>query len=79
LANHGVLVVAGDIETAYLRAMALEWRSRQAWHIEAMGGGKAMNPEAARSYGEFFNHHTFPGLFAAMCRTEIRADPSILS
>lgn len=78
LANHGVLVLAQDIETAYLRAMAFEWRSRQAWHLEAMGGGKPMDPDAAREYGDFFNSHHFPGLFPAMCRMELRRDASVL-
>ena len=35
LANHGVRVLADDIEQAYLRAMSFEWRCRQAWHIAA--------------------------------------------
>lgn len=78
LANHGVFVLGRDIEQAYLRAMAFEWRCRQAWHIEAVGGGVPMRPEVAANYGEFFNHTNFLGLFPAMCRRELRRDPSIL-
>jgi L-fuculose-phosphate aldolase len=78
LVNHGVLVLARDIETAYLRAMAFEWRSRQAWHLAAIDAGAPMDADAARQYGEFFNSHEFPGLFQAMCRAELRRDPSIL-
>lgn len=79
LANHGVLVVAPDIETAYLRAMCLEWRSRQAWHLAAISAGQPMNADAASTYGDFFNSHTFPGLFAAMCRMAIKRDASVLT
>lgn len=78
LANHGVLVVGQDIEQAYLRAMAFEWRCRQAWHVAAAGGGRPMDPDAARNYGEFFNSRPFTGLFPAMARRQLRRDPSIL-
>lgn len=78
LANHGVVVLAADIEQAYLRAMSFEWRCRQAWHIAAAGGGVPMNPDAARNYGAFFNTHQFTGLFQAMARRELRRDPTIL-
>jgi ribulose-5-phosphate 4-epimerase/fuculose-1-phosphate aldolase len=78
LANHGVLVLAGDIEQAYLRAMSFEWRCRRASHVAAAGGGTPMNREAARNYGDFFNTHQFTGLFEAMARRELRRDPTIL-
>ena len=78
LANHGVLVAANGIEQAYLRATCLEWRSRQAWHVEAIGGGKPMHPKAAAAYGAFFRDKNFTGLFEAMCRVQIHRDPSVL-
>jgi L-fuculose-phosphate aldolase len=78
LANHGVLVLAKDIEQAYLRAMSFEWRCHQAWHIAAAGGGTPMNRDAARNYGDFFNTHQFTGLFESMARRELRRDPTIL-
>jgi len=78
LANHGVFIVGDDIEQAYLRAMAFEWRSRQAWHMAAAGGGKPMNADAAAAYGGFFNTRNFTGLFPAMCRAEVARDPSVL-
>ena len=49
LANHGVMVIGSDIPEAYIRAMVLEWRCRQAWHVEAIGGGVPMNDEVART------------------------------
>jgi ribulose-5-phosphate 4-epimerase/fuculose-1-phosphate aldolase len=79
LANHGVFIAAKDIEQAYLRAMSFEWRARQAWHIEALGGGQAMHPDVVHALGDMFNTCTFPGLFPAMVRREIRRDPSVLS
>lgn len=78
LANHGVLVMGRDIEQAYLRAMAFEWRCRQAWHVEAAGGGRAMLAEVAAAYGGFFNQHNYIGLFPAMARRELRRDPTVL-
>ncbi len=78
LANHGVVVIGRDIEQIYLRAAVFEWRCRQAWHVEAVGGGKPVRPEVVRSLGGHFNAHNFPGLFAAMARMVIAADPSVL-
>jgi L-fuculose-phosphate aldolase len=78
LANHGVVVIGQDVEQAYLRATAFEWRCRQAWRVAAAGGGRPMNAEAARSYGDFFNRHPFTGLFPAMARRQLRQDPTIL-
>lgn len=78
LANHGVLVIGDDVEQAYLRAMSFEWRCRQAWHVAAAGGGRSMDPAAARNYGDFFNRHPFSGLFPAMVRRQLRRDPSVL-
>jgi ribulose-5-phosphate 4-epimerase/fuculose-1-phosphate aldolase len=78
LANHGVLVVARDIPQAYHRCMVLEWRCRQAWHLEAMRAGVPLRPEVRESFGKSFDRFAFPGLFEAMARRELRADPSIL-
>ena len=78
LANHGVLVMGRDIEQAYLRAASFEWRCQRAWEVAAAGGGRPMNSEAAANYGGFFNQHNFIGLFAAMARRQLRADPGIL-
>lgn len=78
LANHGVLVLAPDVAMAYLRASSLEWRCRQAWHLEAVGGGQPMRPDVVRSFGAYFTDTAFPGLFEAMARRELRADPSVL-
>jgi L-fuculose-phosphate aldolase len=78
LANHGSFILARDPEQAFLRAMSFEWRCRQAWHIEAVGGAEPMLAEAAAAFGETFNKFNFPGLFQAMARREIRRDPSVL-
>jgi ribulose-5-phosphate 4-epimerase/fuculose-1-phosphate aldolase len=78
LANHGVLVVAGDIPKAHHRCVVLEWRCRQAWHLEAMGGGRPMAADVAEPFGALFDNLAFPGMWEAMVRRELRADPSVL-
>jgi ribulose-5-phosphate 4-epimerase/fuculose-1-phosphate aldolase len=78
LQNHGVLVVAKDVAQAHLRAVTLEWRCRQAWHVEAVGSGVPLPPEVHERFGRVFDQVNFPGLFEAMARRELRDDPSIL-
>jgi ribulose-5-phosphate 4-epimerase/fuculose-1-phosphate aldolase len=78
LANHGVLVVGRDIAQAHHRSIVLEWRCRQAWHVEAAGGGVPLDPEVHRRFAAPFDHVSFPGLWDAMCRRELRLDPTVL-
>jgi L-fuculose-phosphate aldolase len=80
LANHGVLVLADDISQAYIRAMVLEWRCRQAWHVEALGGGVPMSEATATEFGALIDSvpNAFDGFFEAMCRRVIRKDPGVL-
>lgn len=37
LANHGALITGGSLQDAHLRAVTLEWRCRQAWHVQVLG------------------------------------------
>jgi hypothetical protein len=37
-----------------------------------------MRPEVAAQFGELFNTYDFIGLFEAMARRELRADPTLL-
>lgn len=78
LANHGVLIVARDIRQAHLRAITLEWRCRQAWHVEALGGGRPLGSDAADAMGSMTDGNGFPFLWEAMARREIRLDPTVL-
>lgn len=78
LAHHGVLYVADDVEQAYLRGMAFEWRCRQAWRVETAGGAEPMDEQVAATYGDRYNTRHFTGLFAAMARDVLRHDPSVL-
>ena len=78
LANHGVFVVGRDIAQAHHRAVVLEWRCRQAWHVEALGEGKPVRDDVFKRFSAPFDHVSFPGLFEAMARRELRADPSII-
>ena len=78
LANHGVLVVASDIRQAHLRALTLEWRCRQAYLIEALGQGSAMDEGIANQMGSLVDGNGFPFLWEAMARRELRRDASVL-
>ena len=78
LANHGVLVVASDIRQAHHRAVILEWRSRQAWHVEALGSGVALDPKVHQQVGGNYDLQSFPGLWEAMVRHELRVDHTVL-
>jgi len=82
MVNHGVLVIGPNVSEAYLRAAILEWRCRQAWHVEALGSGVAMRPETARDFGELIAASAakgnFDNWFASAARRAIRQDPSVL-
>lgn len=78
LANHGVLVIGKDIRQAHLRAMTLEWRCRQAWHVEVAKGGIPMPEEQANQLGNMIDSNSFPFLWEAMVRRELRQDKSII-
>jgi ribulose-5-phosphate 4-epimerase/fuculose-1-phosphate aldolase len=77
LSNHGVLVLGSSIRAAHQRAVALEQRCRNAWHVAAVGPGRPL-PEPARSF--FLNHdgNGFAGFWEAMARRELRLDPTLL-
>jgi len=80
LAHHGILVIGRDVRQAYIRSTVVEWRCRQAWHVEALGATEPMNETAVRSFGDRVDavDDAFPGYFEAMSRFEIREDPSVL-
>jgi ribulose-5-phosphate 4-epimerase/fuculose-1-phosphate aldolase len=77
LANHGVFVLGSSIRAVHQRAVALEQRCRNAWHVEAIGGGNPLTGSVAdvfrRSDGT-----KFIGFWEAMVRVEIEADPTLL-
>jgi ribulose-5-phosphate 4-epimerase/fuculose-1-phosphate aldolase len=81
LANHGVLVAGRTIEEAHLRCISLERRCSLAWRVEAIGKGRPMDRAASKALATFVDtrYGGWPGVFAAMCRREIRRDPSVLS
>jgi ribulose-5-phosphate 4-epimerase/fuculose-1-phosphate aldolase len=78
LANHGVLIVADGVRQAHLRAVTLEWRARQAWHLAAIGAGVPMCEEQAGAVGGRVDNEGYPFLWEAMARREIRLDPAVL-
>jgi ribulose-5-phosphate 4-epimerase/fuculose-1-phosphate aldolase len=78
LANHGVLVAGKDIAQAHHRCVVLEWRCRQAWRARVAGGGVPLRPDQYDEMAGFFDLIAFPGLWEAMVRRELRADPLVL-
>ena len=77
LANHGVFVTGGSIRAVHQRAVALEYRSTRAWHVDSLGAGREL-PEPARSFFGASDGEGFIGFFEAMARQELRRDPSLL-
>ncbi len=67
----------GSIRAAHQRAVALEYRSRRAWQVEALGEGRPL-PDPARSFFRSSDGEGFIGFFEAMARRELRADPHCL-
>ncbi len=82
MVNHGVLIIGRDIREAYLRAAVFEWRCRQAWHVEALGGGVPMPDDRAAEFGTLIATSAakgnFDNWFAAAARRAIRRDPTVL-
>ena len=77
LANHGVFVTGGSIRAAHQRAVALEYRGRRAWQVEASGPGASFPSRPGRSSAAS-DGEGFIGFFEAMARQELRLDPSLL-
>ena len=78
LASHGVLIMASDVNIALTRAISLELRCRNAWHVEAMGGGTVVKADVQKFFSEGLSIAGFPGLFEALVRRELRDDPEVL-
>jgi L-ribulose-5-phosphate 4-epimerase len=77
LANHGVFVLGSSIRAVHQRAVALEQRCRNAWHVVALGGGREL-PEPAGSAMRASDGARFIGFWEAMARQELLADPTLL-
>ena len=82
LRNHGVFVVGDTIEQAYLNALSLEWRCRQAWMVRAVTDtGRAM-PDAGRQaieHGIARFNGTSPGKWEWAVRRELGLVGDVLS
>jgi ribulose-5-phosphate 4-epimerase/fuculose-1-phosphate aldolase len=78
LANHGVFVLGSSIRAVHQRAVALEQRCRNAWHVEALGGGKPLKGPVAEVFRQS-DGNKFIGFWEAMVRVELEADPTLLS
>jgi ribulose-5-phosphate 4-epimerase/fuculose-1-phosphate aldolase len=82
LRNHGVFVVGDTIEQAYLNALSLEWRCRQAWMVRALAAGGRPMPDSGRQAIERgiarFNG-TSPGKWEWAVRRELGLVGDVLS
>jgi ribulose-5-phosphate 4-epimerase/fuculose-1-phosphate aldolase len=82
LRNHGVFVVGDTIEQAYLHAVSIEWRCRQAWMVRMLGQGERAMPEAGRravEEGLARLGGVSPGKWAWAVRRELGLLPEVLS
>jgi ribulose-5-phosphate 4-epimerase/fuculose-1-phosphate aldolase len=79
LQNHGAFVLGTSISETYFRCIALEWRSRLAWEVAALGGGSAVKPEARVGLSTIVRQlgGSIPGWWEAAVRREIRRDSSL--
>jgi ribulose-5-phosphate 4-epimerase/fuculose-1-phosphate aldolase len=82
MVNHGVLVIGGNVQEAYLRAAVLEWRCRQAWRVEALGPGVPLPDDVVSAFGGTIARSVargnFDNWFAAAARRVLRHDPAVL-
>jgi ribulose-5-phosphate 4-epimerase/fuculose-1-phosphate aldolase len=80
LRHHGVLVLADDVRQAYFRCTALEWRSKLAWKVEAVGKTDPMSEpnrqNLAKLTGALGGY--LPNIWEAAVRREVRLDSSFL-
>ena len=77
LANHGVFVLGRSIRAAHQRAVALEQRCRNAWCVEAIGGGSPLTGPGAEMFRRS-DGTRFIGFWEAAARAELEADPTLL-
>jgi L-ribulose-5-phosphate 4-epimerase len=80
LAHHGALVVGSSPCTAMLRCLALEARSRNAWHVEALGGRATELDEQIREAqaSELAKEEVAQSTYLALIRRELHHDPTVL-
>jgi L-ribulose-5-phosphate 4-epimerase len=79
LAGHGVFVLGSSVRAVHQRAVALEQRCRNAWHVRAAGGPAttALPPWFLdRMRGS--DGTRFRGFWEASVRAELAADPTLL-
>jgi L-ribulose-5-phosphate 4-epimerase len=76
LANHGVMVCGSSIRAVHQRAVALETRCRNAYQVEALGGGKQVDA-AVRERMVKFDGNEWIGFWEGMVRLELIRDPGL--
>ncbi|MBV9350731.1 MAG: class II aldolase/adducin family protein [Mycobacterium sp.] len=79
LENHGVFVVGGSVREVFYRCVSLESRSRIAWHVDALGGGRRLPAEEHQVLAARVRKVGVQNLFESAARWEIGRDPDVLS
>jgi ribulose-5-phosphate 4-epimerase/fuculose-1-phosphate aldolase len=77
--GRGVAIAGSAARAVHERAIALETRCRRAWQIRAVGAPlDTVLPEQYLAWRRTLDGNRFVGLWEAMARLELRADPSLL-
>jgi L-fuculose-phosphate aldolase len=83
LRSHGAFTIGTTIAQAFTRSVSLEWRCRQAWHAEAIGGRTVVPEAGQRAIAEYMASEKSASLMAQLwewaVRREIRLDPDVLA
>ena len=78
LENHGVFVVGSSVREAYYRCVSLESRSRIAWHVDVLGGGRPLPAQEHQTLAARVRTVGVQNLFESAARWEIDHDPDVL-
>ena len=83
LRNHGAFVVGDSMAQAFTRSVSLEWRCKQAWHVEAIGGKDVLPSDGQQAIAAYMRSVKALTLMARLwewaVRREVRLDPDVLA
>jgi L-fuculose-phosphate aldolase len=83
LRSHGAFVSGESIARTFCSATCLEWRCKQAWRVEAIGGDKVVPSDGQGDIAAFMRSPKSVLLTANLwewaVRRELRLDPGVLS
>ena len=80
LRGHGVFVLGCSVRAVHQRAVALEQRCKNAWHVRVAGGpAESALPNSWVDRVKRSDGNGFIGFWEAMVRAELVADPTLLA